>query len=407
MPNVRSLTKTSLLLAVFVVSSVAPAVAPAVAEEGPGPQPRFETSFVWSRMAEAEGIFNAERSANDQNTSVEVARFSGGGKLIVTGAKLDNSVRLFDLDGNQLWVAHHDAELERAGFAADDRFVLSAGEDGGVRVHDVETGAVLRSLDHGAGIDAMTVSPDGRLLVVGTERRTDVDPNAQRSERAREDSPGIYTSGDLGRGEGLSVWAIDAPDPADWQFLAFVRPTPNTDNDPVHHGRTDVNGIDFTADGKTMVAAFRDGMVRAYDVNVVEADGRITDATIELARAFGFSPGSSKIAQVAEPAGLPRLLAAGQNGRMGPRVWNLDTGELLAELPDFSRTNDPLAFTPDGRFLLVGGNEGKHLADGADRDGRYLDRGGMSRISVYAVTDLLALGDRVQPCHVIDGVFRL
>ncbi|MEM6562150.1 MAG: WD40 repeat domain-containing protein, partial [Planctomycetota bacterium] len=47
------------------------------------------------------------------------------------------------------------------------------------------------------------------------------------------------------------------------------------------------------------------------------------------------------------------------------------------------------------------------LADGADRDGRYLDRGGMSRISVYAVTDLLALGDRVQPCHVIDGVFRL
>ncbi|BAM04545.1 hypothetical protein PSMK_23860 [Phycisphaera mikurensis NBRC 102666] len=352
-------------------------------------------------MAEAEGRFNLERSAGDQNTSVEVARFSDDGRRIVTGAKLDNSVRVFDLDGKQLWIAHHEAEIERADFCAGDRFVLSGAEDGAVRVFDADSGEQRAELPHGAGIDAMVVSPDGRLLVVGTERRTEVDePDAARDERAREADPGIYTTGDLGRGEGLSVWAIDDPDPSAWSHLLFV----GADAETI----ADVNGIDFTADGSLLVAAFRDGKVRAYRVNVAEEGGRVSGASLTLERIFDFSPGSAKIAQIAEPGGgLPRLVAAGQNGRIGPRVWDLDSGEQLAELPDFSRTNDPLAFSPDGRFLVVGGNEGKTLNDGRDRAGRYLDRGGMSRISVYAVEDLLALGDRTQPCTVIDGVFRL
>jgi WD40 repeat protein len=275
---------------------------------------------------------------------------------------------------------------------------MSGAEDGVVRVFDAATGEQAAMLHHGAGIDAMQLSPDGRVLVVGTEMRDEVEAGP-RDERAIEARPGIYAGPDLGRGEGLSFWAVDAADPADWRHLLFVKP--DTD------ARCDVNGIDFTSDGSIVVAAFRDGKVRAYDLQVTEEGGQVSGIEASLRQAYDFSPGSAKIAVVAEPEGLPRLVAAGQNGRIGPRVWDLDSGELVAELPDYSRTNDPLAFSPDGRFLVVGGNEGRTLDEGRDREGRYLDRAGMSRISVYAVTDLLALGSRVQPCTVIDGVFRM
>ena len=383
--------------------AAAPAEQPAA---GPPPAPRLALEHLWSRVAEDRGEANVDQTADGLNTACESARFDPAGARIVSGSKLDNSIRVFDLEGNQLWKRYSDAEVERAQFTADGRFVLAGAEDGLVRVFDADDGEPVHALPHGAGIDAMNLHPSGDLLVVGTERRViPARPDSERTADEIEDDPGLEGE-DLGRGEGLNFWDVSADDPADWRHLRFVRPDTTA--------RTDVNAIDFDRAGETLVAAWRDGAARSYRIGLTDrTDGGGVAVTVEPLREFRFEDeaphgGSCKIARVGEPpagSGLPRMIAAGIKGWIGPRIWNLDTGELIAELPDTSRTNDALEFTPDGRFLVVGGNEGRAFDNDFDT-ARYGDRGGVSRISVYPADGLVTFGDRVGPCAVVDGVFR-
>jgi WD40 repeat protein len=55
----------------------------------------------------------------------------------------------------------------------DGRFIVSGSDDRTVKVWELESGRLLRSLEgHTGGVNAVAVSPDGRFIVSGSSDRT-------------------------------------------------------------------------------------------------------------------------------------------------------------------------------------------------------------------------------------------
>lgn len=116
---------------------------------------------VWSRVADALGEMG----------SVESAEFSPDGKHIVSGTKFDNSVVMWRTsDGTEIWRQYTEQEVERVGWSADSKLVAAGSEDYLVTVYDAATGDVVKKLPQSRGIDGLTWSNNGNLLVSGEEK---------------------------------------------------------------------------------------------------------------------------------------------------------------------------------------------------------------------------------------------
>jgi WD40 repeat protein/tRNA A-37 threonylcarbamoyl transferase component Bud32 len=96
--------------------------------------------------------------------SVDVVALSDDGSRVATGIR--KSTYLWDAaSGRLLGVLPLDDKVNAMVFSADGRFLITASSDGTARLWDVATGKRVGPLrQHGAGVMALGLSPDGRLL---------------------------------------------------------------------------------------------------------------------------------------------------------------------------------------------------------------------------------------------------
>jgi WD40 repeat protein len=244
-------------------------------------------------------------------------------------------------------VGHTDGVTASA-VTPDGRRVISASQDGTLRIWDLESGHALATLEgHTDWVNACAVTPDGRRVVSASHDRTlkvwDLESGRQL---ATLEGHAIWVSGCTVTPDGrsvvsasqdgtLKVWDLDAG-----RVLATLE----------GHA-TGVNGCAVTPDGRRVVSASQDGTLKVWDLH----GGR------QLATLNGHAGGV--MACAVTPDGR-RVVSASQDWSL--KVWDLDSGRELVTLEDDRAVRArtlvgsvmACAVTPDGRRVVSASQDG-------------------------------------------------
>lgn len=244
------------------------------------------------------------------------------------------------------------------GTLSPDGAILAVGYSlsGGVSVFDASTGQVVahNGTAHGSSVETLAFSDDGKRLATGDAegtiriwsdpRKWDSKPVSLQTLKGHQrgiQSLSFSKAGNrLASGSGdnsARVWDLES---AGAGITALQRVA----------GRSPV--ARYSADGR-LIAVAEGSALRLWD-----------SATGQLVREL-VSNEKDPILSVAFPPGDDRILATGHGGSSHVSLWNIDSGEKLAQfpgasdLPDFNSNPDSggisaLAFTPDGKKLVAG-----------------------------------------------------
>ncbi|MFW5831672.1 MAG: WD40 repeat domain-containing protein [Prolixibacteraceae bacterium] len=254
---------------------------------------------VWSRVADALG----------EPGSVESAEFSPNGKYIVSGTKYDFAVIMWRTsDGAELWRAYTEQEVERVGWSADGKYVAAGSEDFLVTVYDAETGEVFKILEHTQGIDGLTWSNTGSLLVTGEER--------------------TETENDATKG---FIRVFDMPSGNEIQTIDF--------------GNT-VNELFFSKDDKYLLAVGH-GAVKVYNVADWSLVQTLDPGYYTIFTSGNFSPDAKYV------------FAVGQGGtsRGNCYLWDWQSGELLKMFNHTGKKIESVNWHPNGQYIAYAGHD--------------------------------------------------
>ena len=254
---------------------------------------------VWARVADALG----------EPGSVESVEFSPDGRHLVSGAKFDNSVIVWRTsDGAELWRQYTEQEIERVGWSADGKIVAAASEDYLVTLYDAATGEVVDVLEHSRGIDGLTWSHAGSLLVTGEERSTAADGSTQ----------GWIRVFDVAEGEEVAT-------------LDF--------------GNT-VNELFFTQDDAYLLAVGHEA-VKVYDAADWSLVQTLTPDYRVIFTSGVFSPDAKYVIAVGQ----------GGNTRGTVYLWDWKSGELLKTFNHTGKKIESISWHPNGRYIAHAGHD--------------------------------------------------
>ncbi len=240
--------------------------------------------------------FDGQVAAFTSPAPVKAIDLSSDGRLVAIGA-LDGSATIWDVkSGNRVHVlSGHTGTVFKTGFAHDATWLVTASADGTARIWDVASGKTLHVLDQGAAIRGLVLH-DTSILAVGAEGSAKVWD--AKSGRLRYTLPG--NAGTL--------------------FAAAI--------DPI---------------GQHIAVGDAEGTVRVWR----SADGvrvAMLAAHEGIVQRVAFSPDG-------------RLLATAGFADSRMRLWNVDTGKMLAEIKHRAPQVHGLAFDPNGTRMVTGSQD--------------------------------------------------
>ena len=271
--------------------------------------------------------------------SVETVAYSPINSFLVASGGDNRAVNLWDLQNDTVTTLGHHADVVNAvAFSPDGQLLASGGDDHAFKLWDIPRQRHIATLDHinnrsRSQVKAVTFSPNGQLLATaGVHVKL-------WNVRTREELTTLEHNG--------AVFAIDFS--PDGQFLATGDETGwlNVWNvqkrqivvrfecDP-----TAVYAVKFSPDGKVLAGAGYTGKAKLWKVQGWERFGTLTaNGTIYN---LNFSPDSSMLTGT---------------GYESVNLWEVDSGEKIATLTGHTEWVNAVAFSPDGRSLVSGGDD--------------------------------------------------
>jgi len=239
-------------------------------------------------------------------------------------------------------------------FNPDGSLLATASLDGTAKVWEVSSGRELFTLaGHQAHVSAVLFNPDGSSLATGSADGTARIWNAQP-----------LRGGELfAVGTGLSPTALELSPDRRWLGVGDLYGPASILNVQTGSLRfslpgepgTAVYGVSFSPDGSRIATVGQDNTVRVWDAN----------HGVVLLAFTGHGGGDTgglffNIIDVAFSPDGERLATAGTDGTV--KVWDSATGSLLLTLTGYPGGLASVRYSPDGRFIAAGSDDGDSTA---------------------------------------------
>ncbi|MEM1255187.1 MAG: WD40 repeat domain-containing protein [Cyanobacteria bacterium P01_H01_bin.21] len=277
---------------------------------------------------------------------------SPDGQKIATAIS-DGTIRVRDFSGQLLWrTTGHEAYVWAIAFSPDGRLLATASFDGTVKLWSADDGQLIQTFQaHQERAYDVSFSPDGEQLVSAGEDgavqlwSVDGRPLNVLSERRRATAVRFSPTGEfLVSGESLGDLQILSPTGELWGTL------PGNDSSVLQ--------LDISADGRKIVAGHRNGLVRLWHLQDLDALKESLDG------ALFFGDGVRFLQLPEARVGSPEDFF-----NRGPVAFVFDEDYLAATVPvvqsielrGHSDRVDDVQFSPDGERIATSSRDGMVL----------------------------------------------
>ena len=269
----------------------------------------------------------------------------------------------------------HESSVNSVAFSPDGRSLATGSSDGTVKLWDLATGRVIRTIGGPtAGVLSVAFSPDGRMLATGTGGAWDTAIKIWDVESGRE----LRTFA----GNGYGCWVDAVAFSPDGRTLASGCRYVLVGEHDIHYiklwdvgsgkelntldGHTDwVLSVAFSPDGHALVSGSRDKTIRIWDVKSGKELRTLTGHAAGVS-SVAFSPDGRLVASGSDsfsrynrpPDGKPgRHLEPSGDQDNTVKLWDVATGKEVRTLTGHQDTTTSVAFSPDGRFVAAGSKD--------------------------------------------------
>jgi WD40 repeat protein len=223
--------------------------------------------------------------------------------------------------------------VQAVGFSPDGKSVAGEIEQGGIKLWDVRTGEVRRTLAGEDSSSQVSISANGNMVAEvrpdQSVRLWNVDSGEHWNTTALDGDISALSLSSDGRMLGIaSPDRVVIVDNGDHQRKRII--------DGIH-GK--VLSLAFSNDGRLLAVATEQG-VKVWDV---ESGSLRRDLSARGISTVRFAAGDRVVA------------AGGRDGRV--TLWDLESGSIYRELKKHSAAVNAIAFSPDGKFLASGGDD--------------------------------------------------
>jgi WD40 repeat protein/tRNA A-37 threonylcarbamoyl transferase component Bud32/tetratricopeptide (TPR) repeat protein len=271
------------------------------------------------------------RGHSTRDATIKGIAFSADSKRLAT-ASIDGTAKVFTVDDGRLELALRGNRrfLLGVAFSPDGRLLATAGSDRTSRLWDTETGEEVTILaGHENMVTMVDFSPDGTRLLTASLDTT------------------------------IRVWDVPKRPTEAPSVSSEKAPSPTSDRpDRLIPGRpAAVSALAFHPDGRRLASAYWDGFVRIDDLETGRAVLSIPVNPGTEKKGADAPPGDSSLGAIAYSRD-GKTLAVGRGGLISETKGVLymmdgETGRILAKTAALSGPISALAFSPDGRRLLV------------------------------------------------------
>ncbi|MFB8788143.1 MAG: AAA-like domain-containing protein [Potamolinea sp.] len=295
-------------------------------EKYPTVSPLLALQKILDNIRAQNSIYTYQRGVNSVSFSRDTKQLAMAGE--------DGTVKLWDINGKPLKAfPAHQKSVRSIRFSPDDKLLATASSDGTAKLWDVNGKLLAKFQGHQGSVNNVRFRPNKEQIATsgddGTVRlwnfqgkqllKIKAHKNSINSISFNSDGQLFATSGK----DGLAkVWGHNSKQIAEFNG---------------HKGS--VNGVSFSPDNKQLVTAGEDGTVRLWNLQGKQLQVfKAHDGSIESIR---FSPNGELLA------------TSGKNGKV--RLWNLK-GNLVAEFNGHQGSVWSINFSLDGKQLATAGS---------------------------------------------------